>query len=135
MSNPVVGKLIMRSQVEEFGGNGFTKRTFVIETADNPQYPQEIEFELHKDKTGLIDAFQKDQIIQVSYNLRGRRWLKEGEPASKTRWFNTLVAWKIEAYQNGQSVPPQVTQHQPVPVAQPVPTVEELEDDSDDLPF
>lgn len=69
----------------------FSKRDFVIET--NQDYPQKIKFELHQQSTDLIDQYVEGELIQVSFNLRGRSYTnKDGV----TQYANTLQAWKIQ---------------------------------------
>ena len=36
----------------------FRKREFVLEYADNPEYPEYIKFELAQDRCELLDSFQ-----------------------------------------------------------------------------
>jgi cell shape-determining protein MreC len=84
------GKLIFKSEVQQVTEK-FIKRDFVIET--NEQYPQQIKFELHQDRTDLIDVYNINETITVSFNLRGRSYTdKQGE----TQYSNTLQAWKIQ---------------------------------------
>lgn len=68
--------------------SGFTKREFVIKTTDDGDYPQDIKFELVKDKTSLIDKYNIGDRIKVFINIRGREW--------NEKYFVNLVAWKIE---------------------------------------
>lgn len=72
---------------EQTFGSGFTKREFVVTTAD--KYPQDIQFELVKDKISLIDGVQKGDQVTVSFDIRGREW--------KGRYFVNLSAWKIQS--------------------------------------
>lgn len=72
----------------------FTKREFVIEYADNPQYPQYIKFELTQDKVDMIDQYKVGDEIDVHFNVRGRAWTN---PKGQTQYFNTLQAWRLEA--------------------------------------
>jgi hypothetical protein len=75
----------------------FKKRDVIIHTADNPEYPQYIKFELLQDKVNMIDGFQNGQIVNVHYNLRGReKTMNDGE----VRYFNSLIPWKIELADN-----------------------------------
>lgn len=70
----------------------FSKKEFVIITEKSSQYPQYVQFELHQDRTDLIDPYQKGQDVTVSFNIKGRLWNGgEGE-----KCFNQLVAWKIQ---------------------------------------
>ena len=83
--------MIAKTETKEYGSNGFKKRTFVVETTD--QYPQKIEFELIKDKCSLIDDIEVGDLVNLSYNLRGREWVN---PEGESKYFNTLQAWKVE---------------------------------------
>lgn len=88
----VIGKLIYKGETQTIG-DGFTKREFVIEFAENPQYPEKVKFELIKDKTALIDSVAIGNEIKIQFNLKGREWTnKEGIK----QYFNSLLAWKIE---------------------------------------
>jgi len=69
----------------------FRKREFVVAT--NEQYAQFITMELQGDNCDIIDAYAEGEEVVVSINLRGRSWVnKDGEE----KFFNTLVAWKIQ---------------------------------------
>lgn len=71
----------------------FKKREFIIETQE--QYPQEISIQLTQDQCSLIDAFAEGQLVDVCVNIRGRRW---ESPSGETKWFNTIQAWRIDAF-------------------------------------
>ena len=51
----------------------FRKREFVLEYADNPEYPEYIKFELAQDRCELLDSFQLGQKVRVDFDLNGRR--------------------------------------------------------------
>jgi len=86
----VTGELILKKEVQVITEK-FQKREFVIKT--NEQYAQEIIFELHQDRTDLIDPYNLNETITVDFNLRGNSYVnKEGE----TKHINTLQAWKIQ---------------------------------------
>ena len=53
--------------------SGFTKREFVVTTAAD-RYPQDLKFELVKEKCGLIDNFSEGQEVTVSFDLRGNEY-------------------------------------------------------------
>lgn len=86
----LTGKLIFVGETQQISEK-FSKRDFVIETQE--QYPQQIKFELHQDKTDLIDSYTIDEVITVSFNLRGRSYVDKN---SLTQYSNTLQAWKIQ---------------------------------------
>lgn len=67
--------------------SGFTKREFVITTEE--QYPNDIVFELLKEKGNLISNFKEGDRLKVTFDVRGREW--------QGKYFNSLVAWKIDA--------------------------------------
>lgn len=81
----LTGKLTVIGEEKTFNG-GFTKREFVLTTEE--QYPQTIQFELLKDKGALLNSLQVGNRIKVLFDIRGREW--------QGKYFNSLVAWKIE---------------------------------------
>lgn len=72
----------------------FTKREFVIELADNPKYPQLVQFQLTGDRVGQLDAFQIGDEVTIEFSLRGREWKS---PRGEVKYFNSLDVWRIEA--------------------------------------
>ncbi len=122
----------------------FKKREFVIEYADNPQYPEYIKLECIQDKCNMLDSFSIGQEINVSINLKGRKWT---DPRGETKYFNTLQAWRIEPAEGasggqpaGQSAAGQPAQ-QPARQTQPANAsntgdmLSAGEEGDDDLPF
>lgn len=71
----------------------FSKREFVIEYIDNPQYPQYVKFELTQDKCELLDQYKVGDEVDVQFNVRGRAWTN---PQGVTQYFNTLQAWRLD---------------------------------------
>src|SRR5690606_10646100 len=69
----------------------FSKREFVVEYAENPQYPELIKLEFIQDKCDILDDYSEGDTVDVQFNLKGRKWEKDG----KISYFNTLQAWKI----------------------------------------
>jgi hypothetical protein len=71
----------------------------------------------------LIDAINLGEELKVSFNIRGRRWEKNGQVS----YFNNLEAWKAEKKQQtdlpGNMPPP--------PSEADIPA----EEPTDDLPF
>ena len=114
----------------------FSKREFVI-TDESSQYPQDILFQLAQDKCSILDACNVGDVVQVSFNLRGREWTS---PTNEVKYFNTLDAWKIEGGQTQASASAPASQANTAsapnsaPVAQPQNTMVSSTDD-DDLPF
>lgn len=87
----VKGRLEYKGEIQ-FISNTFEKQEFVIEFAENPQYPEHIKFELIQGKCGEIDQFNIGTTITVAFNLKGRKW---EDPQGGVKYFNTLQAWKI----------------------------------------
>lgn len=76
-------KLIEETQTFK---SGFEKRVFVVTT--NEQYPQDIAFELYKDKCTTIQRFKPGQEVEVFYNLRGSEY--------NGKYYVSLNAWMIK---------------------------------------
>lgn len=82
----------------------FSKREFVLEFADNPQYPQYIKFEMVKDRCDMLDDFKTGEEVDVQFNLRGRAWTNA---QGATQYFNTLQAWRIDRAAGEAAAPAQ----------------------------
>tara|TARA_R110000744_G_scaffold117107_3_gene218921 strand:+ start:170 stop:514 length:345 start_codon:yes stop_codon:yes gene_type:complete len=78
-------KIVMDEQVFD---SGFKKREFVITTLEE-EYPQDIKFELIKDKCSDINKFKVGDLIKVHMNIRGNEY--------KDKYYVNLQAWRIEA--------------------------------------
>jgi len=89
----VIGKLLEIQETQQVS-EAFKKRVFVLEHAENPQYPEYVSFELIQDRCDLLDGLQQGQNVEVSFNLKGRKWVS---PEGVTKYFNALQAWRIEA--------------------------------------
>ncbi len=101
----IKGKLVEKFDEQQIT-NTFKKREFVIEYAENPQYPEFVKFELIQDKCDLIETVQPGQEIDVHFNLKGRKWT---DPKGEVKYFNSLQAWRVERTQDiassGSSAP------------------------------
>lgn len=88
----IKGKIVEIFDMKQISDK-FKKREFVVEYAENSQYPQFIKFELTQNNCELIDKFSKGEFIDVHFDLRGKPWTnKNGE----TTYFTSLTAWKLE---------------------------------------
>ncbi|MCU0318244.1 MAG: DUF3127 domain-containing protein [Amoebophilaceae bacterium] len=119
----VTGRLLEIQETQQVS-DSFKKRAFVLEHHENPQYPEYVSFELIQDRCSLLDDFQPGQDVEVSFNLKGRKWLS---PDGVTKYFNTLQAWRIEAVTQGNN---QISAAEKSATGNTV-----TEDDEDDLPF
>ena len=86
------GKLIEIFETNQVSDN-FKKREFVVEYADNPQFPQLLKFEMIQDNCQLLDDFSKGDDVEVLFNLRGRKWT---DPQGVDKYFNTLQSWRVQ---------------------------------------
>ena len=71
----------------------FTKREFVVEMSDNPQYPQYVLFQMTGNRCDDLDNFQVGDEVELQFNLRGREWKS---PQGEIKYFNSLDVWTIE---------------------------------------
>ena len=116
-------EIIKIGEVKTFG-NDFKKLEFIVRD-DSSQYPQEIPFSIVKDKIDNFIQFNKvGQRVDISFNLNGRSWLKDGDNESNRRWFTDLNAWKV--------FKSETQQEEPQPEIQSAP---DLSGETTDLPF
>ena len=107
-------------------GSGFTKREFVITT--DAKYPQDIKFELVKDKCSWLDKFQVGQAVTVSFDIRGNEY--------NGKYYVNLSCWKLQAGAGAQQQSAQPAGGA-VPSFEPETSGEPSMDDlrGDDIPF
>ena len=98
--------------------SGFCKREFVV-TDNDDRWPQDIKFNVIKEKCSLLDAFKKGEQVRVTFSLRGNLY--------NGRYYTDLQAFKLEKLEADGS-----TQE---PIAQPADEfpVDDISDD--DMPF
>jgi hypothetical protein len=85
MSLQLTGTIKVIFQTETYP-SGFTKREFVVTTKE--QYPQDVKFELVKDKTAILDSFSEGQEVTVHFNLKGNEF--------NGKYYVSLQGWKVE---------------------------------------
>lgn len=138
MSYELSGTLVKKYDTQEIS-NKFRKRDFVLEkkeTNNGFEFTDYIKFQLTQDKCSVLDPFQEGDIVNVSFNLRGRKWEKNGE----ITYFTNLEAWKIEKVSSSQfENQPEPDQSFPGLDDAPLPdennTSQGQQDIDDDLPF
>jgi hypothetical protein len=113
MSLELKGKIKVINPTETFG-SGFTKREFVITTAE--QYPQDVKFEVVKDKCSKLDSYRVGQEVAVQFNVRGNEY--------NGKYYVSLQAWTIVSLKEA---------HVPIPQPKERIWVEDIEEM--DLPF
>ncbi|MFT6215987.1 MAG: hypothetical protein ACJAS3_002388 [Roseivirga sp.] len=126
----VKGKILEISQTQQISA-AFKKREFVLEFAENPQYPEFVKFELIQDKCELLDKYKVEQTVNVAFNLKGRKWT---DAQGQVKYFNSLQAWKISDEGQAPSQPSGNGNTPPPPAATDEPDWLNS-DSSDDLPF
>jgi len=89
-----VGKLKLIYDTQTFA-SGFTKREFVVTTQD--KYPQDLKFEVVKDKCAMLDGLEPDQDVQVNFDIRGNEY--------NGKYYVNLSCWKIQPADGGAVAP------------------------------
>ena len=72
--------------------SGFSKREFVI-TTEHDKYPQDLKFEVVKDRCDMLDEYEVGQRVQLNFDIRGNEY--------KDRYYVNLSCWKIQAAEGG----------------------------------
>lgn len=92
MSFELTGKILEISATQNITDK-FKKREFIVEYKDNPSgmYSQYLKFQFTGDKVTLLDAYKPGQDVNISFNLKGRKYEKDG----RVSYFMDLEAWKI----------------------------------------
>ncbi|MEP2025523.1 MAG: DUF3127 domain-containing protein [Reichenbachiella sp.] len=130
----IKAKLLEKYETASFGASGFKKREFVVEYAENPQYPEFIKFELIQDKCEQLDGFNIGQELNIAFNLKGRKWTN---PKNEVVYFNSLQAWRISAANDVSAAPAQggQTNESGENVTEPEWLNADNSGEADDLPF
>ena len=120
----IQGKVVHIYEAER-KSDKFTVQEFVLQTAD--KFPQTILFQLSNDRVGKADSFLNGEAV-VHFDVQGRKW--QDPKTGKSKVFNTLSAWKVEAPEGSVlGAPQQFAQPMPAIAAMPTPMP------SNDLPF
>ncbi len=131
-SYELTGRLVEKYN-EQKVTDSFRKREFVVETRESKndrEFIESIKFQLTQDKCGLLDSVNLNEDVKITFNLRGRRYEKDG----KVSYFTNLEAWRVESLNKGNSAPAQ----QSAPATSSAQQVEQVAATSapdDDLPF
>jgi len=95
MSFETTGKLIEVYPTTQVSDK-FKKREFVIEQAETKNgfdFKDYVKFQVTQDKCSLPDQVKIGDTVKVSFNLRGRKWEKDGN----VNYFTNLEAWRLES--------------------------------------
>lgn len=125
-----VGKIKVINETQSFP-SGFSKREFVV-TTSNDKYPQDLKFEVVKDKCSLLDSYETGQDVQVTFDIRGNEF--------NGKYYVNLSCWKIQAVSEASSESPrssaEVARAGTTPSSEPTIAAFRDEDDfDDDVPF
>ena len=66
------------------------------------EFTEHIKFQLTQDRCDILDRFNVNEQIKVTFNIKGRRWEKDG----RVSYFTNLEAWKIEKVNNESNSAP-----------------------------
>ncbi len=104
----VEGKVLEKFATQEIKET-FKKREFILEYAENPQYPEFLKFELIQSNCEQLDSIEAGDQVAVNFNLKGRKWT---DPKGETKYFNSLQAWRVDkkAEATADDAPPPPTQ-------------------------
>ena len=94
MNFELTGKLTEKFETIQVSDK-FKKREFVLESieqAGSIAITNIYKFTLKNDRCSLIDQFEKNTELKVSFNIKGSRSEKNG----KVYFFTDLEAWRIE---------------------------------------
>lgn len=94
----LTAKVVRVVPTVERGGKPIDK--IHVEYAENPSYPQVLEFEAYN-KPDIFASVSPGDTISISYDLRGREW--DGDKG--LRVFNTLSCFKIQVVEKAASSP------------------------------
>jgi len=93
MNFEISGNVIVKEDIVDVSAS-FKKREFVIEVVNerNSDWNDFIKFQLTQDRCNLLDPIQLGDQIKVNFNIKGRKWERDG----KVNYFSNLEAWRIE---------------------------------------
>ena len=98
----------------------FKKREITLKSQD--EYPQYVTVQLTQDKCDLANNLNTGEVVEVQYNLRGRRW--EAQDGT-IKYFNTIEAWTMSLSSAAA----------PIVEKKPIKNYPVQNEESDDLPF
>ena len=84
MSFEITGKIVKKYDIEAKTAT-FQTREFVIVTDET--YPQYVKFQISQERVNLIESFQENDVVKVSFDLRGREW--------QGKYFTNLNAFRV----------------------------------------
>ena len=122
------GKIKVISETQTFP-SGFSKREFVVTTSAD-KFPQDLKFEVVKDKCPLLDGFKVGQEVQVNFDIRGNEY--------NGKYFVNLSCWKLQAAGGAAEPAGSPSRGQAASGSSAEPDIADLRNDDDfddDVPF
>ena len=77
----------------------FKSKDVVLLTED--KFPQYITIQFTQDKTDLVSQEDIGENVEISINLRGRRW---ESPQGEIKYFNTIEGWQINTAERANEI-------------------------------
>lgn len=114
MSNTLqqAGKIILINATQQVSDK-FKKREFVLETYEDVNgqtYTNFAKFQTTQNKCDILDRFKVNDMVNVSFNIKGNKWERDG----KVNYISNLDAWRVEAVGGTQQQrTPQQSYNQP----------------------
>jgi len=124
------GKIKVINDTQEISEK-FKKREFVV-TDTSSMYPQDVMFQSVQDKCDMLNGYNVEDQVEVSFNLRGREWTS---PDGVVKYFNTLDAWRIEKAGQGGGIPAAGPSDMSLNTETPAASAKATEEKDDGLPF
>ena len=126
-----IGKIKVIFDTQTFA-SGFSKREFVVTT--DGKFPQDLKFEVVKDKCPLLDEFRPNQEVQVNFDIRGNEY--------NGKYYVNLSCWKLQPADGAEKTAPAAKGGGQAPRNQASNTAEPSREDmrnendfDDDIPF
>lgn len=94
MSFEIEGKIIVLEETIQVSEK-FKKREFVIDCSEQKEdviYDNFLKFQTVQDRCSQLDNCNIGDTVKLSFNLKGRKWEKDG----KISYFTNLEAWRVE---------------------------------------
>jgi hypothetical protein len=120
------GKVKVIYDVQTFP-SGFSKREFVVTTSES-KYPQDLKFEVVKDKCAILDNYKEGQDVLVNFDIRGNEY--------NGKYYVNLSCWKLSAGSgSGGGKKDEYSQDFPADVEPSPEDLRKVDDFDDDIPF
>lgn len=107
--------------------SGFSKREFVVTTAES-KYPQDLKFEVVKDKCGILDNYKVGNDVLVNFDVRGNEY--------NGKYYVSLSCWKLSGGSGGSGGGgDEYSQEMPAGTEPSAEDLRKADDFDDDIPF